>query len=415
MKNSGSSLAVFVGGRVCLEDADGYSTGVPFIRFLESFAEVYGRITLLVRAEREPGREVYPLDPEHFRVVLLPFHDQRHPLSLLRAFPEIRRQLRTELPRHAAVWVGGPHLVGNEIVRICGNLGVPCFLVVRQNLEELIKYTTSGLNKVVALPLTLWIERQFRRMAERHPTFAVGRSMYEAYGGDLLDHVHEIRVSLLREADIPDRLPERTSSSSRKLLWVGRLSPEKGLPVLFEALAELRDELPLPSLTLVGSGPQRPELESLAAKLGIEERVEFAGYVPFGPELDHYYRNSQLFVLPSLTEGVPQVLLEAMAAGLACVASAVDGIPYLIEDGEDGRLVPAGDPVALRAVLRELLGDAEQRRRLAAAALVKVRSHSMERERDRMVEALSVDLGLHAKLKPVEQAFPQSGARKGGA
>ena len=64
--------------------------------------------------------------------------------------------------------------------------------------------------------------------------------------------------------------------------------------------------------------------------------------------------------------------------------------------------MPAGVPVALRTVLRELLGDPEQRRRLAAAALIKVHSHSLERERDRMVQALSSDLGLHAKPRPGE-------------
>jgi len=401
MKNSSSSLAVFQGGRVCLRDADGYSTDTSFIKFVEAFGEVYGRITLLVRAERESGREAYPIDPERFRVATLPFFDLYDPLGLVLALGAIRRQLETELPRHSAVWVGGPHFVGYEIVRICRKLGVPCFLVIRQNLAEQVRHKTGGLQKLIALPVTVWIERRFRRLAERHPTFAVGRRMYEEHGGDLSDHVHEICVSLLREADIPDRLPERTLSGPPRLLWVGRLSPEKGLPVLFEALAAMRDEPSPPSLTLVGSGPQEAELKSLAVRLGIEDRVEFAGYVPFGPELDRHYRSSQLFALPSLTgEGLPQVLLEAMAAGLPCVASAVEGIPYFIEDGKDGRLVPAGDPTAIRAVLRELLGDEEQRRRLAAAALVKVHAHSLESERDKMVQALSRDLGLHASPKP---------------
>jgi glycosyltransferase involved in cell wall biosynthesis len=393
-----TSLAVFT-GQAFWRDGDGYSTGESFIRFIEAFAELYGQITLLVRVEREPGRGSYPLDPQRFRVVELPPFEQFNPLQVARAWPRVRRILQAELPHHGAVWIGGPHLVGWQVLRLCRRAGVPCLLMIRQNLIEQVRHKARGVKRWPALAITTWLESRFRAAAGQVPTFTVGRMMYREYWGERRGNVHEVCINLLRANDIPELLPARVSEPRpARLLWVGRLSAEKGLPVLLHALTRLPMNGSGPTLTLVGTGPQEDELQELAGGLGLEGRVRFAGYVPFGPALADYYRDADLFVLPSLTgEGLPQVLLEAMAAGVPCVATAVEGIPFFIEDQRDGVLVPPADATALAAAIADLLRDKERRRRLAAAALEKVRAHSLEAERARMATVLQEQLALQPR------------------
>jgi glycosyltransferase involved in cell wall biosynthesis len=134
--------------------------------------------------------------------------------------------------------------------------------------------------------------------------------------------------------------------------YVGRLSHEKGLDVLVRAVAALDTG----RLLVVGDGPEADNLKALALELGTK-RVEFAGYRS-GEELKRIIAESQFVVLPSRWyENLPYTVMEAFAASKAVVASAIGGIPEMVDDGENGLLVPAGDPGALAAALRRMLGD----------------------------------------------------------
>ncbi len=133
--------------------------------------------------------------------------------------------------------------------------------------------------------------------------------------------------------------------------FIGRLIPIKGTDVLVQALASVSD-LPWDAV-IVGGGPERERLESLAASLGLGARVQFAG------EREHaarYLAAFDLFVLPSRSEGTPIVLLETLAAGVPVIASAVGGVPDLIAAPAEGALVPPDDAVALAAAIRAALG-----------------------------------------------------------
>lgn len=145
----------------------------------------------------------------------------------------------------------------------------------------------------------------------------------------------------------------------QRLLFVGRLAAVKGIPILLEALVKLRAQHPGVRLTLVGDGPERESLKALAARLGVADMVTFAGYADEDGVAAHL-AGSDIFVLPSFAEGVPVVLMEAMAARLPVVASRVAGVPELVEDGESGFLVPPGDVAALTARLGTLLADPER-------------------------------------------------------
>lgn len=147
----------------------------------------------------------------------------------------------------------------------------------------------------------------------------------------------------------------------RRVLYVGRVertSRWKGLHVLVESLVHLRDLLPEVVLEVVGDGDDVDPLRRRAADLGVADRVEWVGPVDHDDLPDHY-RRAGVTVLPSLTESESfgMSLAEALACGCPVVGSDVGGIPYVVRDGVDGRLVPPGDPVALARGLADVLTD----------------------------------------------------------
>jgi glycosyltransferase involved in cell wall biosynthesis len=154
-----------------------------------------------------------------------------------------------------------------------------------------------------------------------------------------------------------DKFAERAilklPADERVLLFVGNLVPVKAIDVLLRACAEPPLKGDAFRLVVVGQGPLRAELERLAERLGVADRVRFAGPLPQA-ELPRWYRAADVFVLPSHSEGVPNVLLEASACGTPWVASRVGGIPEIAHLG-DSRLVPPNTPAELARALHEAL------------------------------------------------------------
>jgi glycosyltransferase involved in cell wall biosynthesis len=150
----------------------------------------------------------------------------------------------------------------------------------------------------------------------------------------------------------------------RVLGSVARHHPVKGLDVLIKAVGRLGKDGQVPPhvCLLAGEGPLTAQLEALAAREAVTDRVRFLGYRPDAPNLVAAW---DLLVLPSRAEGFGLAALEAMAAGVAVVASAVGNLPELLDGGRAGMLVPPDDPDALAAALRTLLTDERRRQELA--------------------------------------------------
>jgi glycosyltransferase involved in cell wall biosynthesis len=145
------------------------------------------------------------------------------------------------------------------------------------------------------------------------------------------------------------------------VLTIARLDAQKGISHLLDAAAAVPDV----SFAIAGDGPDRAALEAQTAKLGLADRVRFLGHRRDVPAL---LAAADLFVLPSLYEGLPLSVLEAMAAGVPVVATAIGGTDEVVRDGETGTLVPPADPLALAAAITRTLADRDQAKRLAAGA-----------------------------------------------
>lgn len=150
------------------------------------------------------------------------------------------------------------------------------------------------------------------------------------------------------------------NGSTKNILFVGRLHPVKGVQYLIEAMEYVLKKVPNCNLILVGDGVDRARLETLSVQLGIKKSVHFVGIVPH-EKVRIFMQQADIFVLPSLSEGFPGVILEAMACGLPIVATRVGGVVDIVNDGSNGYLVDVKDSktVADRIIL--LLQDNEMR------------------------------------------------------
>jgi glycosyltransferase involved in cell wall biosynthesis len=165
-------------------------------------------------------------------------------------------------------------------------------------------------------------------------------------------------------AELRERLGTAGATAIR-LGTVASLTAKKGHDVLLRAVARLQGYGIFCSLVVAGEGPDRRRLELLSEQLGVSAHVHFLGHVPHPADV---LDGIDVFVLPSLVEGLPLALLEAMYAGRACVATAVGGVPEVIRPGDNGLLVPPGDEVALAEAISTLVRSVDLRRRLGVAA-----------------------------------------------
>jgi glycosyltransferase involved in cell wall biosynthesis len=168
------------------------------------------------------------------------------------------------------------------------------------------------------------------------------------------------------------------------LTHVGRFAPPKNHALLIEAFAQVRTHTPL-YLLLVGGGELEDAVRQQVAGLGLQERVRFLGVRADVPAI---LNASDLFVLSSRWEGNPLSVMEAMAAGLPVVSTAVGGVPELVREGETGLLVPSGDAAALARALQALVDDPARREAMGKAARQHAITHFDIRHTVRQYEAL---------------------------
>lgn len=186
------------------------------------------------------------------------------------------------------------------------------------------------------------------------------------------DKISVVRLGVDPQRHVPATQPVRDPQAP-SILCVGRLTPAKGQRLLLRAFAALPADLSGATLTLVGGGPDEAALHRLAGELGIDGRVFFTGAQTESEVLAHMQR-ADLFCLPSFAEGIPVVLMEAMACGLPCVTTTACGIPELVGSGDHGVLVRPGDTEATSNALASLLRDPALRDRMGRRGRARVQT-----------------------------------------
>ena len=211
-----------------------------------------------------------------------------------------------------------------------------------------------------------WVSRWVYRRVERIIAVStpIRRRLIER------DGVHPDLITVVPNAVVPASEPPADAPHPAELRErplvgvVARLQPEKGVANFLKAATRVAPQFPEAHFVVAGDGPLRQVLAALAEDLGLRERVHFLG---FRSDASALMKSLDVLVVPSVTEGSPLVTLEAMAAGVPVVASAVGGIPDQIRHDKEGLLIPPGDSDALGGALVALLRDPERARRLGEA------------------------------------------------
>ena len=378
-----------------------------FARYVDSLAPYFDEVVLCVPVLAEPSGEGTAIRSANVALAPLRRFDgpaqfyPRLPLMI----PSLLRFVRSvdlvhlRVPTPAAIFASACARLLNR----------PEFVLVVGDLRALLpSMPYRGVKRLLWRGYTGFEERNVQRMADRALTFANGEALtvkHSRRGRAVI----QTQTTTIDAASVNNR--EDTCTGERVcLLTVSRIDPRKGLRVLPEAIRGLVDRGIDAALDIVG-GPvgapgdrERAAIEEAARAIGVADRVTFAGAVPLDRLLPRY-RAYDLFVLPTLPgEGVPRVLLEAMAAGLPVVTSRVSGIPSLVTHERNGLLLDSPDASAVADAVTRIMEDGALRRRMIAHGYETARAHTLQAQAALMMRDVSARLGLTLRQSPVPVA-----------
>jgi glycosyltransferase involved in cell wall biosynthesis len=213
---------------------------------------------------------------------------------------------------------------------------------------------------------------------------------------------------LLRIGDERQVRPSRGTLGPLRVLFVGWLESKKGVGELIEAFGRVVGEGHDAVLDLVGDGHFRSAADQMIREAGLSNRITLHGWLR-AAELERLYRGSDVFALPSHSEGFPNALVEALASGLACLVTSVGNVPDYITSGINGILVPPRDVETLADALAALLGDPELRSGLSREAVALARARfTSDHAADRILAGVRFALQANGKLPQEQFQFPTS-------
>jgi glycosyltransferase involved in cell wall biosynthesis len=370
-----------------------------FARYVDSLAPYFDEVVLCVPALDEARGEGTAIRSANVSLAPLPHFDgpaqfyPRLPLMIPRLLRFVRRVdlLHYRVPTPARLF------------------NRPEFVLVVGDLHALLpSMPYRGAKGFLWRAYTAFEERNVQRMADRALTFANGEELTVKHSRR--GHVVIQTQTTTIDAGAVNTREDTCTGPRVRMLTVSRIDPRKGLRVLPEAVRLLVDRGVDATLDIVGGtvgGPgeeERRGIAEAARTLGVSDRVSLAGPVPLDQLLPRY-RGYDVFVLPTLPgEGVPRVLLEAMAAGLPVVTSRVSGIPSLVTHETNGLLFESPSASAVADGVARLVRDGALRRRLISHGYDTARAHTLEAQAARMMRDVSAQLGLALRQSPAPAA-----------
>lgn len=335
----------------------------------------------LTEAERREAARTWYLKPQGFRGALTALLTAlpRRPLALLRGLRTALQLGGTDLKRllySLAYWVEAV-MIG-EWMRREGTQHLHVhFATPAAAVGMLAKVMFPiGFSFTVHGPDELYDVTAYR-LAEKiaHADFVLCISHYaRSQMMKLAPVAHWSKFEISRLGVDPERFarrPDKPAGDPFELLCVGRLVPAKGQHILLDTLAALIRQGRRVHLTLVGQGPDMASLQAQSARLGLDDAVTLTGAVNQDRILG-YYHQADAFVLPSFAEGLPVVLMEAMALGVPCITTHITGVPELIRDGVEGLLVAPSDADGLATAITRLMETPTLGPKLATAGRERV-------------------------------------------
>ncbi len=349
-------------------DDDAISTSTAFVSWLAALGGEVDELIVFGRVRPGAGRANYSLAGPNIRFVALPYYDSLQNLRQVAsgAVRSIARWQR-ELKACDAVVLFGPHPLSVIFGLQAKAARRPVIVGVRQDFPEYLSHRAKGWRRRLAVPTARALEAAHRRLGRGGGVIAVGDEMARRYAQPR-SRVFVTGVSLVRSVDIVplEEAVSRPWPGKCEVLVAGRLDPEKNPLLLLEVASELQKAGQW-TLLVAGTGSLKGQMAAQVRSRSLEHVVKLLGRLE--PErLRELYLEATVFVHVSLTEGQPQVLYEAAAAGIPIVATAVGGVPGALASGERGELVPPNDASAVAEAIARLGGQPERRRSMVQAA-----------------------------------------------
>lgn len=350
---------------------------------LERYAKAFDEVSLVARRRMDSRHEDRLLNRQG-RVSFVELPPWSSSASLIAQAPRLRRVL-VDAARQAEIMI---FRLPSILPVLLWPFRDPYAVEIVGDPEEVI---SSGIVSLSATQLLgpLWIASQTRVVQDAHVASYVSQTLRDKFpAGRATPTYVASNVELTDEWFESEILSRRTTN---RMLAVGTMEqPYKGFHVLLEAIAMVGRSSRCATLTIVGEGRLRHALEHQADHLGLRDRVRFVGRVDF-EDMPAVFQEADVFVLPSLTEGMPRVLLEAMASGCLCVATRVGGVPEVLPENV---LAEPGDASSLAARIRSVM-DLEVQDKL--------RLRHENRERARLYGKTELDARRMAFLRQVRR------------
>jgi glycosyltransferase involved in cell wall biosynthesis len=352
--------------RFLLHDKHFYAEAAGGRDFWQRYLDVFSKLTIVARAKRvsELPTAAMRVDTDKIRLAALPFYIG--PFGAITRYLQISKRMQSITSRNAAFIIRIPGLTGTIMHRHLRARGWPYGVELVGDPRESLSPKAIGKPwpYLVRPMITSTVRQQCKNavaasyvtkhaLQQRYPTNAAFSTHYSSVEltGERLSYSHSQRT-LFKESRKSD------ANTILNLIFVGSLAQRyKGLHVLLEAIRYCESAGIVLRLTVLGDGAHRKEYEELVDELNLSKRVLFAGYKEQGEDVLRCLAESDLFVMPSLVEGLPRAMIEAMACYLPCIGSDVGGIPELLPAEY---LVPPGDSKALAAKISAVLKDPER-------------------------------------------------------
>jgi glycosyltransferase involved in cell wall biosynthesis len=359
-------------GRIYMQAASG--------KVADALAAQYNKVYMcsrVVEAAPESPAEL-PLEAANIELIPQPFWRTSagsvpHVFGIVRAYIRTCRRADVLFVRGMCPYIG--------VLYVCALLfrRPVCHWIVGDPVALLRTSTRKGPVLDTIARLFAWHDRIFSRVGRWLTGGAFlcnGRELARAFASP---RTIATVSSTVQDSDFSPRL-DTCQGPRVRILFVGYIRPEKGIEYLLDAVSQLKHDGPW-ELEIVGPDqfPEyRRKLDEIVAARKIKDRVRWAGYLPYGKPLFTRMRSADIFVLPTLSEGTPHVLVEARASGLPCISTTVGGVPTTVTHGVDALLVPPKDSRALARAMQRVIRDAELRRALIRNGLASARMQTLD-------------------------------------
>lgn len=373
-----------------------------FARYVDSLAPYFDEVILSVPVFDRPQVAGSQVRATNVRLAPLPYFPG--PRQFYPMLPRIYGRLKSWVAQCDVIHLRVPTPAAIFAFRAAMRMRKPVFLLVVGDYEALLPHLPyRGIKKRLFGGYVAFEEWALRHMVSRVLTFTNGaalRRKHERHGPRIV----ETKTTTLSQQDIGTR-QDVAGSGSIRALTVSRIDPRKGLRALPGAVAQLVSagiDISLdvigPTIGLIGDD-ERDVIRREAEVLHVGDRVNLAGPVPLD-RLMSAYRDYDIFILPTQPgEGIPRVLLEAMANGLPVVTTDVSGIASLITNEVNGLLIPDASSASIAAAVGRLARDGGLRRRLIEGGYATARRYTLERQAEEMMQVVAAELRLPIAMK----------------